>query len=358
MTSALRIGHKTIGPGAPVFIIAEAGVNHNTREELALQLVEEAAKAGADAIKFQTYDARKLVTRTAPKYYVDTMAQWLRHERPTGFQADEFSQLDSLSKNSYRAIKRHCDKLKIMFLSTPFDEVSVDLLEDLGVAAYKIASGDITDLPLLRYTAKKRKPILLSTGCSTLGDIERALDAILEVSNVPVALMHCTLSYPTAAQDVNLNMMKTMINAFPTRPVGLSDHSLGTTASIAATALGARLLEKHFTIDKTMGVSTDHFMSVDPQELKQLVQGVRDVEAMMGKSEKHSVPAEELARQYARRSLVLNIPVKKGAVIKKDNILIKRPGTGLEPRLKDVVTGRRAARDIDEDIVLTWDMIQ
>lgn len=355
---SLRIGANTIGPGAPVFIIAEAGVNHNARPELALRLAEEAAAAGADAIKFQTYSAEQLVTRTAPKYYVDTLEQWQRQEPPTGYQIDEFAQLDHLSPDAYRAVAAACRRSQLTFLSTPFDEASADFLDELEVLAFKIASADITNHRLLRHVAAKGKPMLLSTGCSTLGEIQEALDVMREVGNADVALMHCTLSYPTAAQDANLNMMKTMQAVFPTHPVGFSDHTLGIVAPSVAVSHGARLIEKHFTLDKTLGTSTDHFMSVDPAELRQMVQAIREAEVLMGLGEKGPVPAEEAARRYARRSIVTRRPIVRDAIIAEADLTLKRPGTGLPPKYVDLVVGRRAHMDIAADTVLTWEMIR
>jgi N,N'-diacetyllegionaminate synthase len=354
----ITIGQKQIGPESSAFIIAEAGVNHNADPALALRLVDEAAAGGADAIKFQTYTASSLVTKTAPKYYVDTMDQWLKKEAPSGFQVDEFSQLDGLSKQAYVTIQNRCRERKIIFLSTPFDEFTADFLDELEVPAFKIASGDITSHQFLRHVAKKKKPILLSTGCSTLEEIEEALDVIKGAGNYTIALLHCTLSYPTALEDANLNMMKTMQTAFPDHPVGLSDHTLGTLAPVIAVSHGARLIEKHFTIDKTLGKSTDHFMSVDSKELKAMVTQVRDAEKVMGLSEKKSVPCEDLARQYARRSLVARRRVPSGAVICSEDLILKRPGTGLAPKLYDEVVGFKAARAIEADTVLTWDMLK
>lgn len=355
---SLSIGPKAIGPDGPVFVIAEAGVNHNADPELALRLVEQAAAAGVDAIKFQTYTADKLVTRTAPKYSADTMEQWLRHEPPSGYQIDEFAHLDHLPAQAYRAVVDACRRSPLIFLSTPFDEASADFLDELEVSAFKIASADITNHRLLRHVAAKGKPMLLSTGCSTLGEIQEALDVMGEVGNADVALMHCTLSYPTAAQDANLNMMKTMQAVFPAHPVGFSDHTLGIVAPAVAVSHGARLIEKHFTLDKTLGISTDHFMSVDPAELWQMVQSIREAEVLMGRGEKGPVPAEEAARRYARRSVVAARPIARHAVIVESDLTLKRPATGIQAPSVEMVVGRRATRDIAADTVMTWEMLE
>lgn len=355
----IHLGKKTIGPDSPALIIAEAGVNHNTQQDLAIQLIDEAAKAGADVIKFQTYRADKLVTKTAPKYYVDTMAEWKAGKRSSaGYQSDEFSQLDSLSTSNYKTMMNHAEASGIIWMSTPFDEESADLLESLGVLAFKIASGDITSHRLLRHVAAKGKPMLLSTGCSSIGDIEEALAVIRSTGNDQIALMHCILAYPTAPKDAHINMMRMLQQVFPDIPIGLSDHTLGTVAPTIAASHGARLIEKHFTLDKALGTSTDHFMSVDPAELKRMVSDIRDAEAMMGSWQKISTPAEELAHKYARRSVVAARPIARGAQISDQDLILKRPGTGIEPRFIDILIGKEAGQDIPVDTVLTWEMIK
>ena len=356
--NALRLGDRMIGPDTPCFVIAEGGANHNSDPKLALRLVEEAARAGADAIKFQTYSAERLVTRTAPKYYVDTMEQWRRRDPPTGYQLDEFRELDQLPPSTYRELAGRSADLGITFLSTPFDEAAVDLLDELPVAAFKIASADITALPFLRYVASKGRPILLSTGCSTIAEVEEAVDAIAAAGNEQVALLHCTLSYPCDYPDANLNMMKTLQAAFPHLPVGLSDHTLGTLVPAIAAAHGARLVEKHFTLDKSLPTSTDHFMSVDPCELAAMVRDIRTAEAAMGQSVKRVVAAESAALQFARRSVVAVVDLPEGVTIQHDQVALKRPGTGIAPKFLEHVVGRRVARAIAADTVLTWEMLR
>jgi len=353
----IRIGNKVVGSNSPVFVIAEAGVNHNSDPEIAAQLIQSAAEAGADAIKFQTYSADKLVTPTAPKYYVDTMAQWNNKEAPNGYQYDEFSVVDKLPKEAYYGMVELCQKLGIIFMSTPFDEESTDFLCELDTPAFKIASGDITSLAFLEYVAKKRRPILLSTGCSTLGEIEEAVDVIHSAGNEDVILLHCTLSYPSEISDANLNMIYTMQQAFPDHPIGLSDHTLGTLVPILAASHGAKVIEKHYTIDKSLPDSTDHFMSVDPRELKEMVTHIQEATEAMGSFKKVPVESERLARMYARRSIVANKAISKGALISKDDIALKRPGTGLAPKFIDIVVGRQAKCDITENTLLTWEMM-
>lgn len=354
----VHIEGKVIGPQGDVFVIAEAGVNHNANPDLARELILRAAEAGADAIKFQTYSAEKLVTKTAPKYYVDTMEQWRSKQEPTGYQYDEFSIVDKLPRASYRDMVGLCRRSGIVFMSTPFDEESADFLEELGTPAFKIASGDITCHSFLAYVARKKRPILLSTGCSTLGEIEEALGVIREAGNDDVVLLHCTLSYPSEISDANLNMMRTMQAVFPDIPVGLSDHTLGTLVPVIAASHGARVIEKHYTIDKSLPYSTDHFMSVDPKELKEMIENIKLSVSAMGSYRKRPIASECLARRYARRSIVAAKNISEGIEITRDLVVFKRPGTGIEPKYLEFILSRHIAQNIAEDTVITWDMIR
>lgn len=348
----INIGNCSIGPDEPVFIIAEAGVNHNGNLDLAKKLIEEAAKAGANAIKFQTYKAEKLTTKNAPRFW-----DWTGELKKEGSQYDSYSKLDQLHLESYYEMFEHAKKNKIEFLSTPFDNEAVDFLADLGVPAFKVASCDVTNLPLLRNMAKKKLPIFLSTGTSNLGDIEDAIRAIKEKGNDKIILLHCTLSYPTKPQDVNLRMMETMKTAFPEYPVGLSDHTLGIHIPIAAAALGARAIEKHYTVDKTLPLSADHWLSVDPKELAELVKGVNEVTMAFGSPIKEPIKAEEATYKYARRSIVAAREIKKGETLDENMLTCKRPGTGISPKLYEVFIGKKAQRDIPEDKLLEWEDI-
>ena len=353
----IKIGGKAVGEDCPAFIVAEAGMNHNSDPEIAKKLIQEAAAAGADAIKFQNYSAEKLVTKTAPKYYVDTMEQWRRKDKPKGYQIKEFQLLDKLPKGTYHEMMELCEDLGIILLSTPFDEESADFLEEIGVLAFKIASADITYHSFLQYVAQKSRPIILSTGCATIGEIDEALEVIYSTGNQDVILLHCTLSYPAEISDANLNMMKTMQQVYPEIPIGLSDHTLGTLVPIIAASHGAKLIEKHYTIDKSLPDSTDHFMSVDPKELTMMVRDIRLAEASLGLSTKKPVESEKDALLYARRSVVSKVDIPKGTIITNDMIACKRPGTGIAPKLMDIVIGRKAKVDIEEDTVITFDMI-
>lgn len=346
----IKIGKRIIGPNSPAFIIAEGATNHNNKLELGLRLIKEAAEAGADALKVQTYSADKLVTKTAPLFWeMDN-----KEKEAKGTQYEKYSTVDKLSKEAYREMKKYADSLGIEFFSTPFDYESVDFLEDLGVNLYKIASCDVTNLPFLKYVAKTKKPIILSTGISRIGEIEEAVDAITGEGNEQIVLLHCTIKYPTPYENVNLNAMKTMQQVFSDYPIGLSDHSIGIEVSLAAVALGAKCIEKHYTFDKGAELSSDHWLAVDTRELKQLVSGTRHIEQAMGSYIKKIDSSEKKAELYARRSVVTQRAIKKGEVIKEDDLAVKRPGTGIAPKYLEMVVGCAAVRDIKADEVVEW----
>lgn len=347
----IKIGGKAIGNNAPAYIIAEAGVNHNCSIERAKELVEQAAKAGADAIKFQTYKAEKLVTKSAPRFW-----DWPGEEKSDGTQYDSYAALDKLPLDSYNEIAGYCKKQNIEFLSTPFDEESADyLVNNVGMKAIKISSSDLTNLPFVKYLAKMKLPLLVSTGASTLAEVDEAIAAIKDEGNENIILLHCTLCYPTKVEDVNLRVISTLQNLYPQYPVGLSDHSIGITVPVAATAIGAKVIEKHYTVDKSLLKSADHWLSVDPEELAQMVKSIRDVEAAMGSAEKKVFAAEKTTYQFDKRSIVSAKYIPEGTVITEDLLVMKRPGTGIEPKLKDILIGRKAKRDIEEDTLITWD---
>ena len=352
----IRIGKKVIGPNSPVFIIAEAGANSNSNFEMAKQLVIKAKEAGADCIKFQSYTAENIVTKTAPKYYVDTMQEWKKNVELHGFQYDEFKLLDKMPAEKYKELIDLCNRIKIIFLSTPFDEEFVDLLDEIGIPAFKVASADITYLNFLKYIAKKGKPIILSTGASNLSEVKEAVDVIRSEGNDQIVLLHCTLSYPCHYRDLNLRMMQTLAKTFPDIPVGLSDHSLGSVAPVVATTLGAKLIEKHYTLDKSLPYSTDHFMSIDPPGLKEMVTMIRNAESSLGKKKKQSIKVEEKSVLYARRSAIAKRDLASGKILQEEDIIIKRPGTGILPNKIYNFIGKRIKRDIPADTVLQKDM--
>jgi sialic acid synthase SpsE len=346
----VHFGERAIGKGHPAFVIAEAGVNHNGDVELGRALIREAKKAGADAIKFQTYKAGKLATRTAPRY-------WFEPDDPHGSQYDSFSRQDRFGEDEYRELFRSAREEGILCLSTPFDEEAVDMLDELGVPGFKIASADLTDFPLLERVAGKAKPVILSTGVANLGEVSEAVELLRQAGTEEIVLLQCTLQYPCDFENANLRMMLHLMAAFPDVPIGLSDHTLGIAIPQAAVALGATVIEKHYTLDKKLPGSADHHMSVDPVELKQMMDSIRAIEKGMGSYEKQVVEAEKPARSYARRSIVAAKGIPKGTVITRDMLTFKRPGTGIYPKYVDMVVGRTAIQEIAEDTVLTWEML-
>ena len=347
----IYIGKRAIGDDEPTYVIAEAGVNHNGSLARAKELIRKAAEAGADAVKFQTYKADKLVTKTAPRFW-----DWKGEEKKKGTQHDSYSLLDKFPLKHYPELIKTCRKYGVEFLSTPFDEESADALVKFGMKAIKVSSSDVTNLPFLSHLAKHKLPMLLSVGASTMGEIEDAVHTIEAAGNTKIVIMQCTLVYPTPFKDANLRVIPTLATVFPEYPIGLSDHTLGTHIPPAAVALGARMVEKHYTVDKTLMKSADHWLSVDPAELKEMVTAIRNVEAALGIARKNLLPAEDPTYLYDKRSLVSACDIKKGARITGKMLTHKRPGTGVRPKYRDIVVGRRASVDIPADTTITWEM--
>lgn len=348
----IKISKKYIGPDEPAYIVAEAGVNHNNSLALAKKLISTAAKAGVDAVKFQTYKAEKLVTKTAPRFW-----EWEGEEKKDGTQYDSYSAMDKFPLKYYPELLKTCREYGVDFISTPFDEDSADFLIKLGMPAVKISSSDVTNIPFLKHVAKSKLPIFLSTGASTISEIEEAVHAIEGEGNRKIVLLQCTLCYPTDPKDSNLRVLKTYSEIFPEYPVGVSDHTLGITVPIAAVALGAKFVEKHYTVDKTLPLSPDHHLSVDPKEMREMVSGIRTAEYALGTSKKFVLPCEKVTYQYDKRSLVSAKEIKAGENITRAMLICKRPGTGIRPKFMDIVVGRRATCDIPEDTTITWEMI-
>ena len=352
--SLVIAGHK-IGDGAPCFVIAEAGVNHNGDLAMAKRLVDAARTAGADAVKFQTFHAEKVIAPIAPKAAYQ--------KQTTG--ADE-SQLDMVKKlelpfTAFQELADYCRQAGIMFLSTPFDHQSVDDLERLGVPAYKVPSGEITNFPLLEHVARKGKPIVLSTGMSELDEVRTAVEALRAAGNKQLALLHCVSNYPAAASSVNLRAMDTMRDAFGV-PVGYSDHTMGSDIPIMAAAMGASIIEKHLTLDCNLP-GPDHKASLEPADFGAMVRGIRRpagakvIDAALGDGRKRRMPEEEDVARVARRSLVAACLIPAGTALTIDNVGILRPGTGLPPRMRSQVLGRRAKIDIAPGDLLTLEML-
>jgi N,N'-diacetyllegionaminate synthase len=324
-----------------VFVIAEAGVNHNGDIELAKRLIDAACAAGADAVKFQTFTAERLVSKKAKK------AQY--QQETTDVSETQYAMLKrlELDADAHRTLMAYCKAKGIMFLSTPFDLESVDLLNAMGLEIFKIPSGEITNKPYLRKIGSLRKRVLLSTGMSTLGEVEAALDVLTESGTVrdAITVLHANTMYPTPMEDVNLNAMLTIRDAFKIA-VGYSDHTLGIEVDIAAAALGATVIEKHFTLDRSME-GPDHQASLEPDELKAMVAAIRNIETATGSGIKAPSPSEMPNRTVARKSIVAGRAIKKGERIGEEDLDVKRPGGGISPMRWDEVVGRIAVRDYE-----------
>ncbi|SHH20288.1 N-acetylneuraminate synthase [Tepidibacter thalassicus] len=330
-----------------VFIIAEAGVNHNGKIELAYKLIDKAVEAGCDAVKFQTFKTEKIIGKKADK------AQYQKEN--TGHEESQFEMVKKLelSYDDFTKLKKYCESKNIMFLSTPDDIDSLNFLCDLGVSYIKVGSTEVTNIDYLKEIAKKQIPIILSTGMSTLGEVEKALDAIYSQANRNVTLLHATTDYPTNYEDVNLNAMVTLKNAFKV-DVGYSDHTLGYEAAIAAVTLGAVIIEKHFTLDKNMQ-GPDHKASLNPFELKEFVKSIRNTEALLGNGIKKPTKRELKIMNQVRRSIVASKELKKGTKLTKDILEFKRPGNGIKPEFIDILIGRTLKRDLTEDEPINWE---
>ena len=341
----IKIGNKLIGEREPCFIIAEVGVNHNGKLSLAKKLVDVAKEANVDAVKFQTFKTKDVVTKKARliKYQKKNMGQ------------DE-SQLEILKKlelkyQDFKTLKNYADRKKIIFLSTPDTEEDADFLENL-VHAYKIGSSDVINYPLLERIAKKKKPIILSTGMSTLNEVREAVKVIKKQGNNKIVLLHCTTNYPCPLEEVNLRAMQTLKKEFDL-PVGYSDHTLGMIVPITAVALGAQVLEKHFTLSRD-SLGPDHKASLEPKELKEMVIAIRKAEKALGVGIKKPTKSEEKIKGDARKSIVAMINIPKNTKITENMLIIKRPGIGIEPKYLNKIVGKRARRDIKKDTLINF----
>jgi N,N'-diacetyllegionaminate synthase len=346
----VQIGKKLIGSGQPVFVIAEAGVNHNGDLKMARALIDVAVDAGADAVKFQTFQADRLATADAPKaeYQLQT----------TGNAESQLEMLRrlELSADAHRELQSYCRERGIIFLSTPFDEEAVDLLAELGVPAFKISSGDLTNSPLLEYVASKGKPVILSTGMSELAEVIEAVSVLDSVGCENPVLLHCVSNYPAEPAEVNLRAMQTMRAAFDLN-VGFSDHTEGIDVSVAAVALGACVIEKHFTLDRALP-GPDHRASLEGEELRQLVKSIRRVETALGSGRKAPTASEVETARVARRSLVAARDIPAGVTLKREMVVMRRPGTGLSPATLSAVLGRQTVREIAAGTILEAEMFE
>jgi len=344
----MRIDDRIIGNNAPCFIIAEAGVNHNGDIEIAKKMIDVAKNAGVDAVKFQTFKAENVASKYAE------MAVY--QKRNTGYEEKQLDMIKKFELNydDFKMLKDYCDRKEIMFLSTPHSPDAIDFLEPL-IPIYKIGSGDLTNIPFLEKVARKGKPIILSTGMATLGEIEEAIWTIEKEGNREILLLHCISSYPAKIEDINLRVIQTLREAFKL-PVGFSDHTLSTVIPAAAVALGACVIEKHFTLDKNMN-GPDHKASLEPDELKEMVKNIREVEKAIGEGIKKPTIEEEEIKKIARKSIVASTDIPKGTIITEKMVDIKRPNTGLPPKYLNEIIGKKTSKNIKKDENITIDKI-
>ena len=328
-----------------VYIIAEAGVNHNGRLDLALQLCDAAKEAGVDAIKFQTWKTELIISKNTE------MADY--QKKNLGNDDSQYDMLKKLelSYDHFRLIKDYCDNIGIQFLSTADETESLDFLCELGMPLIKLGSGEITNIPYLRYCAKKNIPLIISTGMCNLSDVATAFDVLTEAGATDITLLHCTTNYPCPMDEVNLRAMQTMKDAFKCK-VGYSDHTMGTEIPIAAVAMGAEIIEKHFTLDRNME-GPDHKASLEPHELKYMVDCIRNIEVALGDGLKKPNASEVEISKVVLKSIVAKSPVKKGDTLTPDNLTIKRAGSGIPATYWDIIIGTKALRDFDIDEPIT-----
>ncbi|MBR5422081.1 MAG: N-acetylneuraminate synthase [Lachnospiraceae bacterium] len=323
-----------------VYIIAEAGVNHNGSFEMACRMAAAAKAAGADCVKYQTFRAESLVSRNAG------LAEYQRRNVADRSQEEMLQRLE-LDGESFRKLKEYCDHIGITFLSTPFDLESIVFLDELGVPFWKIPSGEVTDLPYLEKIARTGRPVVMSTGMCDIAEIRAALETLKKNGSTDIRLLHCNTEYPTPFEDVNLQAMLTMQKEFSCE-IGYSDHTKGIEVPIAAVAMGATVIEKHFTLDRSLE-GPDHKASLEPDELERMVRSIRNIEQAMGDGKKRPSDSEYKNRTVARKSIVAKCPIRAGELLTEDNLTAKRPGTGISPMRWYEVLGTAAVRDFDED---------
>lgn len=341
------------------YVIAEMGVNfYDTAKVLGISpldaaklYIDKAAEAGVDCAKFQSYKANTIVSKNSPAY-------WDLKKEPTKTQYELFLKHDSFGEKEYRELCEYTHEKGMDFTSTPFDYAAVDYLEDL-VDFYKISSSDLSNLPFIRYIGLKGKPVYLSVGASYLSEVDTAIRVLKECGCKEIVIFHCVLSYPTAPKDANLRVIKTLKNIYPDIKIGFSDHvAPDDTMMTLATAylLGAEVIEKHFTLDKKLP-GNDHYHAGNPEDFKKAISNFEWIDKILGSSEKTVLDCEIIPRREARRSLVLTRDMARGEIIRAEDIIPKRPGTGISPEFCEIVVGRKVTKDLKEDTILTWDMV-
>ena len=341
---------KQIISGGNPYLIAEIGVNHEGNFELAKHLIDLAKEGGADAAKFQSYKASKLASKNSPSY-------WDTTKESTKSQYELFKKFDSFSEIEFVKLSEYCKNIGIDFLSTPFDKDAIDFLDPL-VPFFKIASADINNIPFIREIAKKNKPIVLSTGASSLAEIENAIETINHIQKVDISLLHCILNYPTKNELANLNMITSLKKTFPENIIGYSDHTLPDQYMLSLTTaymLGAEIIEKHFTHNKKLK-GNDHYHAMDVEDIKNFRKITKEIITLKGNNLlKKPLESENISRANARRSIVANKKINAGEIIKENDITYKRPGTGISTSFWDEVIGRSVKRGIDEDHIIKWE---
>jgi N-acetylneuraminate synthase len=349
LTHSIILGDCEINQQSFPYVIAEIGVNHEGSLDLAKRLIDLAKEGGANAAKFQSYKADRLASKNSPSY-------WDTSKEKTRSQHELFSKYDSFGPDDYIKLAEHCQQVGIHFLSTPFDDDAIEFLDPL-VPFYKIASADLTSTPFLRKVAKKGKPVLLSTGASTLGEIDTAIETLSGAGCKDLALLHCILNYPTIDSNAHLRMLKGLARAYPRHIIGYSDHTLpddAMTSLVASYLFGAVIIEKHFTHDKTLP-GNDHYHAMDIKDLKKFLQICEKLTDLLGDSDhKSAIRSEDVSRENARRSIVLDRDIPAGHVISEDDITYKRPGTGISPLYWDEVIGCKSNYDLKSDSILHW----
>lgn len=334
-----------------IFIIAEAGVNHNGNINLAYKMVDEAKKAGVDCIKFQTFKTEKIIYKEAKK------AEY--QEKNTENKETQYEMLKKLelTYDEFKKLKKYCEEKEIMFLSTPDEEESLNfLIDELNMEIVKIGSGEITNYIYLEKIAQKNKPIILSTGMSTLGEVEKSLEIIRKYNNQKITLLHCTTNYPCPVEEVNLKAMLTLKEAFKL-DIGYSDHTLGIEVPIAATALGATVIEKHFTLDKNLD-GPDHKASLDSLELTKMVEAIRNIEKALGNGIKQPNSSENKIKEVVRRKIIIFKNLKKGHILKEEDLIFKRSNNGIEAEFYKIIIGKKIKRDLKEETIISWDDLE
>tara|TARA_Y100001978_G_C23686249_1_gene432039 strand:+ start:947 stop:2005 length:1059 start_codon:yes stop_codon:yes gene_type:complete len=349
----IKLGSRFISKDSLPYVIAEIGVNHEGDFSEAIKLIDSAKRGGADAVKFQSYKAKTLASKNSPSY-------WDTSKEKTKSQYQLFKKYDNFEKEDYEKLAKYSNSIGIDFLSTPFDSDSIDYLENI-IPFYKIASADITNIPFLRKIASKGKPVVLSTGASTITEIDIALNTLKEFELQNIIILHCILNYPTPDRDANLMMIKGLIHSYPEYLIGYSDHTLpdkNMTTLLSSFLLGAVVIEKHFTLDKTKE-GNDHYHAMDEKDLNNFINIVKKTKTLLGKNfYKKPIKEEEISRLNARRSIVLLKNMNKGEIICESNITYKRPGFGISPIFWDKVIGKKVTKDLNEDHILDWDDIK